>query len=907
MLSANLVITVSLLYVAILFAIAFFVDRQARSNRFSWLRSPLVYTLSISVYCTSWTFYGAVGFAARSGLEFATIYLGPTIVFIGWWVFLRKLIRIGRVHNITSIADLISSRYGKSTSLAVVATLIAVIGTTPYIALQLKALTSSFSVLLAGGSGGGAALPDYGTGFWIAVGLAVFTIIFGTRSIDANERNYGVVAAIAVESVVKLTALLAVGLFVVFGLSDTPTALLEGAADKLPMREENFGVRWVTLIILAGAAIICLPRQFHVTVVENSDERHMETASWLFPLYLFLISLFILPIALAGLTWLPPGSDTDMFVLTLPLSVGQDGLALLAFLGGFSSATSMVIVASIALSTMVSNHILMPLAINSPFITMSASGDIRRFLLVSRRSTIIVILLLGYLYFRLSGTSDALAAIGLIAFCGVAQFLPPILAGLFWKEANRSGALTGLVAGAVVWAYTLFLPSFEGSLIMPAAVIDNGLFGIAALKPYALFGLGLADPLVHALFWSWFFNGTLLIIVSLMTSANPLERLQAALFVDVFRTPAEDSTKILRRSAPVEDLFVLAQQILGAEEAREMFENAARRQNATGHLPEPTETFIAQLERQLAGSIGAASAHAMVSRIVDGQTISLEELMSIADETARVIQYSQQLEDKSRELEETARQLRDANERLRELDIQKDDFLSQVSHELRTPMTSIRSFAEILRDDPPLEEDKRQRFLSIIHSETERLTALLDEILDLNFLERGDVRWQMEPVSPEKVLLSAIETCQPQISEAGVTVETGPLPGNLVIASKRDRLSQVFINILTNAVKYNESAAPKISISSRQDGGMLQIIISDNGPGIRDEDRERVFSKFARGWQQTNPEGAGLGLAISRQIMLRLNGSLDLLPFEEGAGARFRITMPAETAEPAVQLSATTS
>lgn len=900
MLSANLVITVALLYVFCLFVIAFIVDRQAKTDRWAWLQSPIVYTLSISVFCTSWTFYGAVGFAARSGLEFITIYLGPTIIFIGWWLILRKLIRIGRVHNITSIADLISSRYGKSNSLAAVATLIAVIGTTPYIALQLKALTTSLSVLTTADpsfesqSAAGPAL-DYGTGFWIAVGLAVFTILFGTRSIDANERNYGVVAAIAVEAVVKLAALLAVGLFVVFSISETPTSLLQDAATILPMSSENFGVRWVTLIILAAAAVICLPRQFHVTIVENSNEKHMETAAWLFPLYLFLMSLFILPIAIAGLTVMPAGSNPDMFVLTLPLSMGQDSLALLAFLGGFSSATSMVIVASIALSTMVSNHILMPLAINSPFVSLAASGDVRRFLLHSRRWTILVILLLGFLYFRLAGTSDALAAIGLIAFCAVAQFLPPIIAGIFWKEANRSGALVGLSAGALIWAFTLFLPSFKGSLIMPASVIKHGLFGIELLKPHALFGLQLSDTLVHALFWSWTFNILLLIIVSLLTKADALERLQATLFVDVFKTPAEDSSRIIRRSAAVEDLFVLAQQILGADEARELFEDFALKQDIKGRLPEPTEGFIDHLERQLAGSIGAASAHAMVSRIVDGQTVSLEELMTIADETARVIQYSQQLEDKSQELEETARQLRDANERLMQLDVQKDDFLSQVSHELRTPMTSIRSFVEILSDDAPVEEEKRKRFLSIIHGETERLTSLLDEILDLNFLERGDVQWKLDAISANAVLQSALATCQPQINARGVLINLDRMSDHIRIWAKKDRLAQVFINIITNAVKYNENPSPKISIRHYMKDGMLHIILSDNGPGIRDEDHERVFSKFARGWQQTSPEGAGLGLAISRQIMMRLNGTLTLLPYEEGKGARFKISLPLET------------
>ena len=345
MLSLNLLLVVCLAYVALLFAVAFFVDRRARQGRLNWLRSPVVYTLSISVYCTSWTFYGAVGSAARNGLEFITIYLGPTLVFVGWWWLLRKLVRIGRVHRITSIADLISSRYGKSSGLAVLVTVIAVIATTPYIALQLQSVTRSVQVIVGEADSGS-------TAFWIAGGMALFTILFGTRNLDANERHHGVVAAIAVEAIVKLVALLAVGVFVVWGIAGGMGKIFADVPAEVVYGGENiFGPRWIVLTFLSATAIICLPRQFQVTVVENVDERHLATASWLFPLYLFGMCLFIMPIAIAGLKVLPAGSNPDLFVLTLPLAENRQELALLAFLGGFSSATSMVIVAAIAVST----------------------------------------------------------------------------------------------------------------------------------------------------------------------------------------------------------------------------------------------------------------------------------------------------------------------------------------------------------------------------------------------------------------------------------------------------------------------------------------------------------------------------------------------------------------------------
>ena len=407
----------------------------------------MVYTLSLSIYCTAWTFYGAVGYAARSGLEFVTIYLGPTLVFVGWWWVLRKLVRIGKVQRVTSIADLISSRYGKSNLLGVIVTIISVVAATPYIALQLQSVTLSFGVF-ASATPEGWAMPDRAsTALWVAVGLALFTVLFGTRNLDANERHHGVVTAIAVEAVVKLVALVAVGIFVVWGLADGPVDMM-ARIDSSRMAEWHMQPgRWAGLIFLSAAAVLCLPRMFQVMVVENVDERHLATASWAFPLYLFAMSLFVVPIAVMGLDRMPDGANPDLFVLTLPLSQGQGGLAMLAFLGGFSSATSMVIVASIALATMVSNHIVMPVWLwLRP--ARAVSGDVRRVVLRARRLSIAGVVALGYAYFRLSGGSEALAAIGLISFVGVAQILPAMLGGLFWRGATRVGAVAGLLTGA---------------------------------------------------------------------------------------------------------------------------------------------------------------------------------------------------------------------------------------------------------------------------------------------------------------------------------------------------------------------------------------------------------------------------------------------------------------------------
>ena len=884
MLSVDILLAVCLGYVALLFIIAFIVDRRTRQGPLRWLHSPVIYTLSISVYCTSWTFYGAVGSAARNGLEFVAIYLGPTLVFVGWWWLLRKLVRIAKVHRTTSIADLISSRYGKSPSLAVLVTVIAVIATTPYIALQLQSVTRSYQVIAGEADG-------ITTAFWVAAGMALFTILFGTRNLDANERHHGVVAAIAFEAIVKLLALIAVGVFAVWGVAgglgnvfaDVPAEAIRGAGDI-------FGPRWVTLTFLSATAIICLPRQFQVTVVENIEERHLGTASWLFPLYLLGISLFIMPIAFVGLKVLPAGSNPDLFVLTLPLAEQQNELALFAFLGGFSSATSMVIVAAIAVSTMVSNHIVMPVALRFLAVGRTVGSDVRGLLLTSRRISIAAILGLGFLYFRLSGGSDALAAIGLIAFVGVAQFLPSLLGGIFWRGANRAGALTGLICGTLLWAYTLFLPSFGGDFILSAAVLADGPWGIAALRPQSLLVLTEMDPLVHAVVWSVGFNALTFIAISSLTGADALERLQGALFVNVYRSTGGEAQAITEHSVDTEDLYVLAQRILGRDHARRLFEEMAQAQDATHGMPRVTDQVIARLERELAGSIGAASAHAVVTRITGNQTVGMTELIDIASETQELIETSRQLSQKSAELERAAQQLREVNERLRTLDAQKDEFLSQVSHELRTPMTSVRSFSEILLSDQDVTDTERAQFVSIIHDESLRLTRLLDEILNISRLEAGTVDLLILPVDVNSAVTGALNSIAGMTRNRKVEISFEGAEDGVQVLANDDRLRQALINVLSNAVKYNGSRLPRIDIRTHATGAHVSIDIIDNGGGVTREEAATVFDKFTRGNRGDADQGAGLGLTISRAIMQAMGGDLTV-EFASDGSSFFRLKL----------------
>jgi len=886
MISFNLLVLVALGYVAFLFLVAFGAERRAKAGRSSWLRSSTIYTLSLSIYCTAWTFYGAVGYAARSGLEFLTIYLGPTIVLIGWWWFLRKLVRIGRSQRLTSIADLISSRFGKSTALGVMVTILAIIGTTPYIALQLQSVTQSIAVFAAHS---GESWQDdnlAGAAMWVAFGLAVFTLLFGTRNLDASERHHGIVLAIAVEAVVKLFALVAVGVFVVWGVAGGVGPTLDLIDASVQSQWAPVPSRWIGLIFVSGAAFLCLPRMFQVLVVENADERHLSTAGWAFPAYLLVMSLFVMPIAVVGLDLMPTGANPDLFVVTIPLQEGREGLAILAFLGGFSSATSMVIVATLAIATMVSNHIVVPSWLNARTPGAVVSGDVRDVVVLSRRLSVGVVLALGYIYFRLSGGGSALAAIGLVSFTGVIQVLPAMVGGVIWRGANRWGAGAGLIVGFVVWAWTQFLPSFGVDAALPQAVFDVGPFGIGWLRPQALFGIEGIDPFVHAVFWSLGLNAGAFMIVSIVTFPNPLERLQGAQFVKIFdySTGARVWTQ---STAQAEDMLVMAQRIIGGARAQSLFQAEARSQGKAGFLPDVTPEFIDRLERELSGSVGAATAHAMIGQLTEGTMVSVDDLIAVADETAQIMEYSNRLEAKSAEQDRTARALREANEKLTALSIQKDAFLSQISHELRTPMSSIRSFSEIIREGD-LEESNRTRFAGIIHEESNRLTRLLDDLLDLGVLESGQVQLTQKNGDLGDLIERALVVAGVEGSD--LKVFRKPTKETVPICTDLERLTQVFINLISNVLKYAVAENPELRIIVRSQTGQTFVDFCDNGPGIPKESQSMIFEKFSRLEDARMAGGAGLGLAICKQIMAALGGDVAYLPGQ--GGAAFRVTLP---------------
>ena len=903
MLHGILILVVSFLYLCLLFAIAYYGDRRADAGR-SVIGNPYIYALSVGVYCTSWTFYGSVGRAAHNGLDFVTIYLGPTLAFMLWWWVIGKIIRISKANRITSIADFISSRYGKSTVLSGLVTVIAVVAITPYISLQLKAVSQSFDVLirfpdLAGA--GSRPVPLVGdTALLVALVLAAFSILFGTRHIDASEHHEGMVLAIAFESIVKLIAFLAVGVYVTFGLYGGFGDLFGQAIERpelarlLTLEGSSSYVQWTSLTLLSMTAAICLPRQFQVTVVENVNEAHLRKAVWLFPLYLLLINMFVLPIALAGNLHFGNGAvDPDTFVLTLPMAGGAEGIALFAFIGGLSAATGMVIVATIALSTMVCNDLVMPVLLRIKALQLTRRSDLTRLLLSIRRGAIIAILLLGYSYFRYIGESYALVSIGLVSFAAAAQFAPAIVGGILWRGATRHGALAGLAVGFVAWVYMLLLPSFAESGWIDHSFADSGAFGIALLRPHAFLGLDGLDHISHALIWSMLGNIGAYVGVSLFTRQTGIERVQAALFVDVFRHAAPPAgSRLHGGTATVPELYDLVMRFVGKPRADQAFAKHARRRGINlAKQKEADAELIAFAERLLAGAIGAASARVMIDSVVKGGAVRIDEVMKILDETSQVIEYSHRLEQKSTELERTTAELRAANERLKELDRLKDDFLSIVSHELRTPLTSIRSFAEILSANPDLEPVRRGEFLAIVTSESERLTRLINQILDLAKLEAGRMEWRMAEIDVRAAIGDALAATGALFEERGIGLEVA-LPETLPpLVADRDRLIQVLLNLLSNAVKFCDSERGIVRVTAERRGDELHVAVADNGPGVPEDSRQIIFEKFLQLQSQEMPQGTGLGLAISQQIVGHFGGRI-WVETAPGGGARFVFALP---------------
>lgn len=647
------ILALGIAYIGVLFAIAWTGDRTIRSRKGGEGR-PLIYALSLGVYCTSWTFFGSVGLAASTGYNFLPVYIGPILMFVFGWPMILRIVRLSKSQNITSIADFLAARYGKSQAVAAVVTIVAVVGSLPYIALQLKAVVISTEALLVGNlhlPDEWAAVVGFGeTALLVAIALAAFAVLFGTRHIDATEHQDGLMLAVAAESLVKLTAFLAVGIFVLVSVFGG----IDGFAERVRESDEirstfvrpfNGGV-WLTVSFLSFVCIILLPRQFHVTVVENNSELEIKRARWLFPVYLVLINVFVVPIAAAGLLEFPDRSvDADLFVLSLPISRDANLITTVAYIGGLSAATAMVIVESIALAIMVCNGIVNPLLLRQKLLEGTEQENVTSVLLVIRRIAILVIVLLGYLVFRALGEAQGLAAIGLISFAAIAQLAPAFFGGLIWRKGTARGAIAGIVAGFSVWAYTLLLPWVVKADWLGTGILEHGPLGFTMLRPQALFFLEF-EPLTHGVLWSIFANILALVMVSLLRPPEPVERLQAHVFVqdDLPRLAPTPSFRLWRTSITVGDLQATVARYLGAERAERSFaEFAASRQTVLSPHAEADIQILRFTEHLLTSAIGAASSRLVLSLLLRRSNVGSQSALRLLDDASEALQYNRDL------------------------------------------------------------------------------------------------------------------------------------------------------------------------------------------------------------------------------------------------------------------------
>jgi Na+/proline symporter/signal transduction histidine kinase/CheY-like chemotaxis protein len=648
MLQGWIVIACALGYIGLLFVVASYGDRTRRFGRVG--RSRLfIYPLSLAIYCTSWTFFGSVGLASRTGYDFLTIYVGPVLMIGFCSPVIMRIVRLAKTQNITSIADFIAARYGKAQTVAAAVALIAIIGTIPYIALQLKAVSSSLTTILVHiGPASGAMQPILGDiALYVAVAMAIFAVLFGTRHIDATEHQDGLMLAIATESIVKLVAFVGVGVFVTFWMFDGPFALFAQALERpdtaaVLTREPVLGTI-LAMTLLSLFAIVLLPRQFHVTVVENNSEAEIRRASWLFPLYLVLINLFVIPIALAGLLTFAPGQvDSDMFVLALPLAAHSDLFTIAAFVGGLSAATAMVIVESVALAIMVSNDIVMPLVLQRREALITGRDDVGGLLLIVRRMAIFVILFLAYVYYRLAGDAQ-LASIGLLSFAAIAQLAPAFFGGLIWRRGTARGALAGMTVGILTWAYTLLLPSLADAGIVGRSLLAHGPWGLTLLRPEALIGLDL-PPLAHGVIWSLLLNVAAYLVFSLGRVPASIERVQADLFVPSQLTPIPPSFRLWRSSVTIEELVTTVARYLGEERTRTSFDSyALTRGISIDSKAEADFELLRYAEHLLASAIGAASSRLVLSLLLRKRTVSTKAALKLLDDANAAIHYNREI------------------------------------------------------------------------------------------------------------------------------------------------------------------------------------------------------------------------------------------------------------------------
>jgi Na+/proline symporter/signal transduction histidine kinase len=883
------------LYVSILFYIAHWAEKRSHSK---WTNNPYIYSFSLAVYCTAWTYYGSIGLAANSGLSYLPIYVGPIIIIPTWMIILKRIIRISRVNKISSIADFISLRYGNSRFLGALVTLICIFGIVPYIALQLKSISDTFHIVTKTTSNSNI-FNDTTT--YVCLALALFASYYGTRYVDASEKRRGIVTAVAIESILKLVFFLIIGIYVTYFVFDgfgdiyTKASVLENFHKKNTIGGLSESINWFFLCVLSMFAIFLLPRQFHTSIIENNKESHIRTAIWLFPLYLLLFNIFVFPIAWGGnILFEGRGLNSDTYSLLIPQFFNNNFLTVLVFLGGFSAAISMIIVSSIALATMLSNNLLIPYGFIGSLKHSSPEKNSNR-ILNSRKIGIFLLIILAYAIYKIFALEYTLVSIGLVSFVIIAQLAPSFFGALFWKRGSKNGAAAGIIIGFSICCYTLLAPYAIGITKSTSLFIQEGPWEIALLKPSQLFGLDYLNPIPHAVFWSLLFNVMSYAAISVSFKGNYRERNYAEMFVDIDKyITNHENAFVWKGTAYISDIQKVLQRFLGEARTKRALTIFNLKYSIDKNVTTADARFIKFAENLLTGHIGTASAKILISSVIKEDKISLPEVLRILEESQENIIINKKLTDTSTELKKISEQLKNANQELINKDIQKDEFLDTVTHELRTPITAIRAASEILHDDDDdIPKEVRKQFLQSIISESDRLNRLIDKILDLEKFETGKQKLYLSKKNISKTITNTLDSVRQLIINKNITVEFTGAKTEIKAFYDEERIIQVIHNLLSNAIKFCSKNDGKITISITEKKEVIEVSIHNNGKGIKEEEFQPIFDKFYQSRNQNvkKPIGSGLGLAICKQIIEHHKGNI-WVESTLGNGATFIFTLP---------------
>jgi Na+/proline symporter/nitrogen-specific signal transduction histidine kinase len=835
-----------------------------------------------------------VGIAATSGVSFLTIYLGPVIALPLWFIIMKRVVMISKQYQVSSIADFISLRYGNDRSIGALVTVICVVGVVPYISLQLKAVSETFDILSASKEQASIYMDST---FYIAVLLAVFAALFGTQTANASRRRSGLMFTVAVESVLKLVFFIAIGVYATFYLFDGTSDLynqisaLENFEELTTFSNMEATINWYFMIALSFFAIFLLPRQFHASVVENTDVNHLKKASWVYPLYLLLFNVFVIFIAWAGKLLLPQKLNPDYYILYLPLAHGHKLLGLMVFLGGLSSVISMVVISALALSTMISNNLIIPYGFLKVLNKRNPVANVKSIKNI-RRVAIFILIIGAYFFYVNFNVQLSLFSIGLIAFVVIAQLAPAFFIGLFWNRGNGFAVKMGILAGSIITFYTLALPFIADVFLQDSLFVAQGPAGITLLKPHMLFGLDFMPPVTHAFFWSMVFNLMVYLIFSVIRKGDYRERNYAELVVNASSYgDMQENAFVWRGEAYVPEIRKALVKFLGDKRTTRALDIFYRKYGLDPKEEKADARLVNFSEKLLTGSIGAASAKLVISSVVKEQPVTLPEVLKILEENKETIRTNKQLQQQAYELQRLSNSLKIANESLIVQDKQKDEFLDTVAHELKTPTASIRAASEILADNDDMPVALKQKFLDNIVADADRLGIIISNILDLEKLSSGRETMDKKPHQLNNTLTKAVDGTYQLALKKGITIAKSHVE-NLVLHYDEDRMLQVFTNLLSNSIKFVSDKDGIINVNVLERDNDVLITFSDNGKGVPQGDMKYIFDKFYQSNNQTirKPLGTGMGLAICKHIIESHNGNIEGdQHFKDGA--RFYVTL----------------